>query len=160
VFPISDSMRVAPVICYESIFGGYLSKFFRQGANLIAVVTNDGWWGNTPGYQQHFAYSRLRAIEFRAPVLRSANTGISGFIDPQGRVVHRSGWWQPAVVRHQLPQPRQTLTLYARYGDSIGRLAAFLSVVFFLATLVQRIKLKGQPYLRSGQQKPSDARLN
>ena len=86
--------KVAPIICYESIYGDYVSEYVKDGASWLAVITNDAWWNNTPGHKQHFSYAKLRAIEQRKWVVRSANTGISGFIDPLGRTTMRSGWYQ------------------------------------------------------------------
>jgi apolipoprotein N-acyltransferase len=86
--------KVAPIICYESIYGDYVSDYVKDGATWLAVITNDAWWNNTPGHEQHFSYAKLRAIEQRKWVVRSANTGISGFIDPLGRTSMRSGWYQ------------------------------------------------------------------
>ena len=66
---------VAPVICYESIFGEYVGEYIRNGAALIFIITNDGWWRDTPGYKQHLIYGGLRAIETRRSIARSANFG-------------------------------------------------------------------------------------
>ena len=161
IFQVNDSLRLAPVICYESIYGDYITQFIRRGANLITIITNDGWWGNTPGYRQHFAYARLRAIETRLPILRSANTGISGYINPAGEVVEKTNWWEQDDIKIQLPDTSSaTITHYERYGDYIGKLFAFLSIMFLLTTFVQWVKQRGQPYLNPKQRAPSDARLN
>jgi len=81
-FVLEDKI-ITPLICYESIYGD-----LKKGkTNLIAIITNDGWWKNTAGYRQHFAYARLRAIEQRKTIIRSANTGISGVIDTKGEIV-------------------------------------------------------------------------
>jgi apolipoprotein N-acyltransferase len=85
-----EQHSLVPAICYESIYGQHLARFVRNGAQFIAIITNDAWWGNTPGYKQHFSYARLRAIENRKWVARSANTGISGFINSKGEVVQQS----------------------------------------------------------------------
>jgi apolipoprotein N-acyltransferase len=90
----NGNSKVAPIICYESIYGDYVSDYVKDGASWLAVITNDAWWNNTPGHKQHFSYAKLRAIEQRKWVVRSANTGISGFIDPLGRTTMRSGWYQ------------------------------------------------------------------
>src|SRR5690606_15737264 len=81
VFYSQIGIGAAPVICYESIWGDYVADYIRKGAQFIAIVTNDGWWGNTSGKDQHLLYAKLRAIENRRWVARSANTGISGFIN-------------------------------------------------------------------------------
>jgi apolipoprotein N-acyltransferase len=87
--PLIDSNHlyiIAPAICYESIYGEFMTGYIKNGANVICVITNDGWWKNTPGYKQHMNYARLRAIEMRKSIARSANTGISCFIDENGNV--------------------------------------------------------------------------
>ena len=89
-----SNSKVAPIICYESIYGDYVSDYVKDGASWLAVITNDAWWNNTPGHKQHFSYAKLRAIEQRKWVVRSANTGISCFIDPLGRTSMWSGWYQ------------------------------------------------------------------
>lgn len=82
----------APIICYESVYADYVTEYVRKGANLLTIITNDGWWGNTQGYRQHMAYARLRAVETRRWVARSANTGISCFIDPVGTIYQLQPW--------------------------------------------------------------------
>lgn len=100
VFSPSDGrFGVAPVICYESVFGDYVADYVRNGADLIAIITNDGWWGDSFGYRQHLAYASLRAIECRRSIARSANTGVSCFIDQRGLIHQPTAWWQEAVVR-------------------------------------------------------------
>ncbi len=89
-----SNSKVAPIICYESIYGDYVSDYVKDGASWLAVITNDAWWNNTPGHKQHFSYAKLRAIEQRKWVVRSANTGISCFIDPLGKTTMQSGWYQ------------------------------------------------------------------
>ena len=78
---------VAPLICYEAIFPGEILADGAAGPGLILNVTNDAWFGQTPGPYQHFAQARLRAIEEGLPLVRAANTGISAVIDPYGRIV-------------------------------------------------------------------------
>ncbi len=100
---LGDGVKVAPVICYESIYGDYVSDYVGDGAQWLAVVTNDAWWRNTAGHKQHFSYAKLRAIEQRKWVGRAANTGISGFIDPKGESVMESVWYQGRVDRCDVP---------------------------------------------------------
>lgn len=125
---------IAPAICYESIYGEYMSKFIDSGANMIAVITNDGWWGNTPGYKHHMLYAKLRAIETRKWVLRSANTGISCFIDPKGNVYQPQPWWTEAAIKMHIPVDNKK-TFYVQYGDLISKLALILSPLMFLLGL-------------------------
>ncbi|MCB0429319.1 MAG: apolipoprotein N-acyltransferase [Flavobacteriales bacterium] len=140
VFYSRDSNQtVAPVICWESVYGDYMGEYIRKGASLIFVVTNDGWWGNTPGYHQHMSYARLRAIEFRRSIARSANTGISCFIDQKGVETMATRWWEPTAIRATI-QANHKLTVYAIWGDYIFRLASWLAVFLVVATFATRIR--------------------
>ncbi|MFW5805147.1 MAG: apolipoprotein N-acyltransferase [Bacteroidales bacterium] len=127
----NDSVQVAAIICYESVYGEYVSSFVRLGANLVFIMTNDGWWRDTPGYKQHAAYARLRAIETRRAVARSANTGISSIINQRGDIVDYRGWWTEAVIKGNI-KANNKLTFYVRYGDYLGRISAFLVVLILL----------------------------
>ena len=131
--------KVAPMICYESVFGGYVTDFVKNGANMIFVITNDGWWGNTPGHRQHFEMSKLRAIENRRSVARSANTGISGFINQRGDVVECSNYWEPTALRNTI-NVNDEMTFYSRHGDYIYRVASFIAILILCFTFVISIK--------------------
>jgi apolipoprotein N-acyltransferase len=133
-FDIGRNQLVAPVICYESVFGEYVTDYVRQGAGLLCVVTNDGWWGNSPGYRQHFDFARLRAIETRRFIARSANTGLSGFIDDRGNIISQTKWWEPAAQKATL-QYHSGETLYVKYAWYIELLPVLL---FGLAVLRRR----------------------
>ena len=122
---------VAPVICYESIFGNYVAEYVRKGAEFICIITNDGWWGDTEGYMQHYAYASLRAIETRRSIARSANTGISCFIDATGQRTQATDWWEPAVIKGHI-KPDSVLTFYVRFGDYIGWLALLATVALLI----------------------------
>lgn len=135
-----DFRGVAPVICYESVFGEYVASYVQKGAGLIGIITNDGWWGNTPGYKQHFDYARLRAIETRRYVARAANTGISGFIDPKGNVLNRSEWWTEDALK-QTVVLNTGETFYVKYGDWMGVICGFLAIYYLL---INRKKLPAQ----------------
>ncbi len=137
-FVASDGLQVAPVICYESIFGSYVAKYVQKGAGLIFIITNDGWWKNTPGYKQHFSYARLRAIETRRSIARSANTGISGFINQRGDVLQSTGWWQEAVIQGKL-NVNDKLTFYVKYGDYIARISLFVAALLLLYLISRRL---------------------
>ena len=116
---------LAPVVCYESIYGEFVRNQVQKGANLICVITNDAWWGDSPGYKQHFNFSRLRAIENRRWVARSANTGTSGFISPTGQIIQSSSFWVPDALVEEIGLSDE-LTFYSKYGDYIGRIALFI----------------------------------
>ncbi len=127
-------IRVAPAICYESIYGDHIAGFVRQGADVLFIITNDGWWDNTPGYRQHMAYARLRAIENRRSIARCANTGVSCFINQRGDVLLQSAWWEPVAIRTQI-NANTELTWFSKYGDLIGKYASFAALVLLLYTL-------------------------
>jgi apolipoprotein N-acyltransferase len=125
---LGDGVKVGPVICYESIYGDYVSDYVGDGAQWLAVVTNDAWWRNTAGHKQHFSYAKLRAIEQRKWVGRAANTGISGFINPQGESVIESVWYQGSAGRCEAP-----------LGDIEAKDGGFVVGVGTQCALVQRI---------------------
>jgi apolipoprotein N-acyltransferase len=134
-----NSMRTAPVVCYESVYGEYVGEYVKNGANFISIITNDGWWGDTPGYKQHLKYGRLRAIETRRWIVRSANTGISCFISPLGEIEQPTDYWVPAVISQGI-YLNDELTFYTRYGDYIARAAFCLSIALLLYALLLRIR--------------------
>jgi apolipoprotein N-acyltransferase len=131
-----DSTGIAPVICYESIFGEFVTDYLREDAGFIFVITNDGWWGNTPGHRQHQSYARIRAIENRRSVARSANTGISSLINQKGQVLQKTAYWEPDALSGEL-NVNDKLTFYARHGDYIPRIAYFFSLLIFLYTITR-----------------------
>lgn len=111
-----DQVKLAPIICYESMYGDFVRQQVQKGAQVLCILTNDGWWGNTPGYKQHFSFARLRAIETRRWVLRSANTGTSGSIDPRGKIIKKTPYWTKAAFT-QAVELRADQTFYTKYGD-------------------------------------------
>jgi apolipoprotein N-acyltransferase len=122
---------LAPAICYESVYGDFLTAYIRAGAQYIAVITNDGWWGDTPGYKQHLAYARLRAIENRRDVVRSANTGISAFINQRGEILQATEYWKPAAIKGAVHLNTEK-TLFSLAGDWLGKAAVWLSLFLWL----------------------------
>lgn len=137
----ADSIIVAPLICYESVYGEFTTKFINKGADLIFVITNDGWWGNTPGHKQHLYFAPLRAIETRRSIARSANTGISCFVDQRGDMYQVTKYWEPDAIKQDINR-NHDITFYVRMGDYIGRVSAFLSVIFILLSFVFSIRKK------------------
>ncbi len=133
----SSGIRVVPAICYESVFGEHVAAHVRNGGNIIAVITNDAWWGDTPGYHQHLTFSIIRAIEMRRDVVRSANTGISCFVDRKGMVHQPTRWWGPTAERRTV-RLNEELTFFVRHGDLVGRAAVYLSVAMLLWVVVRR----------------------
>jgi apolipoprotein N-acyltransferase len=135
-----NKMKAAPVICYESVYGEFVSKYVKNGAQFIAIITNDGWWGDTPGYKQHLQSGTLRAIETRRYVVRSANTGTSCIITDKGEILQATKWWTPAVIKGQIKLNTE-LTFYARFGDYIARAALYLTLILIIYSWLIRFKL-------------------
>ena len=140
-----DGLKVAPVICWESIFGEYVTEYVKdKGANLIFIITNDGWWKDTPGHRQHNSFAHLRAIETRRSIARSANTGISSLINQRGEEIDRIGWWERSAIKGNL-NANDHLTFYVKHGDYIARVSAFLSVLIVLYAFVRKRSVNGNP---------------
>ncbi len=136
-----NSQAFAPVICYESIYGEYVAEYVRNGATALVIMTNDGWWGNTVGHLQHASYACLRAIETRRFIARSANTGISCFIDPAGNIIDPQPWDKQAAIKMNMP-PMTNITLFVRFGDLISKAAIALTFMFFFWSIYVRVKTK------------------
>lgn len=130
------------LVCYDSVFPSWVRAFVNNGAGFITIITNDGWWGDTSGHHQHFAFARLRAIEFRRWIVRSANNGISGIIDPYGGIKVKTDYWKRTAFRYQVPV-LQEKTLYARWGDWLPVLmlvAAGGGIAFLVAARFRKPK--------------------
>lgn len=138
VFNLKDSVKIGTAICYESIYGDYYRDYILKGANIMSIITNDGWWGNTPGYKQHLSYASLRAIETRRSIARCANTGISAFINERGNIISKSSWWSSCYLNGSLPV-NDRITFFVSYGDIIGRISCFLLLLFVLMGIVKQI---------------------
>ena len=139
VFKSNTGTKVAPIICYESIYGEYVSEYVRNGANLLAIITNDGWWNNTEGHKQHLSYARLRSIETRKNIVRSANTGISAVINYRGEILKTIGYEQEGLINKNIGI-NDKITFYTKYGDYIFRLCLFFIIIisaFYLANLLK-----------------------
>jgi apolipoprotein N-acyltransferase len=137
----NEKTKVAPVICYESIYGEYVTDYVKKGANVIFIITNDGWWEDTPGYKQHLAYGRLRAIETRRSIARSANTGISCFINQRGDILQATNWWEQGVISGKI-NLNEKVTFYTKHGDYIGRVAAFIGTLMLLWNISLHFKAR------------------
>lgn len=139
VLDAKGGYKIAPSICYESIYGEYMSNYVRNGANLICVITNDGWWKKTPGYKQHMNYARLRAIETRRWVARSANTGISCFIDEYGNVINPQPYNTTAAIKLNVPATT-SITFFVKHGDIISKIMIALSIVLLGWSITKKVK--------------------
>jgi apolipoprotein N-acyltransferase len=134
VYTTVSTVKASPIICYESIFGEFFGEFVRNGAQVMIIITNDGWWGNTPGHRQHFSFAALRSIETRRSIARSANTGISAFIDQRGDAHQVTRYWEPAAIKGTI-NANDKLTFYVRHGDYIAWIASLCGGIIFAFTL-------------------------
>ena len=132
-----ECVMVGVPVCYESVYGEYCTGYVKMGARMLAVITNDAWWGDTPGYKQHLSYSCLRAIETRRDIARCANTGISAIIDQRGEILSSTGWWQRCTLTGQVNLSSRT-TFFVRHGDLVGLACVILTLLFalFWCTLI------------------------
>lgn len=134
---ISRSATFSPVVCYESIYGEFVARQTKLNSQFIAVITNDGWWGDTPGYRQHFLFSGIRAIENNKWVVRSANTGISGIFNNKGEVITRTNWDEELAFNATI-YLNNDKTIYEFVGDFIPKVSAIILIGLLLAVSSKR----------------------
>ncbi len=139
---VSGLPLIAPLICYEAIFPNEIVQGTKRPGVLLNV-TNDAWFGDTTGPRQHFHQARLRAVEQGLPLLRVANNGISGVVDPYGRLLHQLGLNTRGTLDVDLPAARAT-TFYARWGDALAFGCALLLCCFALFLALGRSVLGGR----------------
>ena len=123
-------------VCYESIYGEFCTEYVKAGARAITIITNDAWWGNTPGYRQHLNFARLRAIELRRDIARCGNTGISAFIDQRGEIQSQSDWWTRETLSGEVNLSSEQ-TAFVRHGDLVGRVCTLLFLLLAAILLVR-----------------------
>ena len=128
-------MRIGAAICYESVYGELVGNFVKNGANLLCVITNDSWWDDSPGHRQHFEMSRLRAIETRRYVLRAANGGFSGVIDPTGRVLAKTEYNQRTAIKTTV-YAQNNETFYVKHGDYLARISIIITIISILYSII------------------------
>lgn len=122
-------------VCYESVYPEYCTGYVRKGAEFMTIITNDAWWGNTPGYKQHASYASLRAIELRRDIARCGNTGISGVINQRGEYLSQSNWWQRETLSGEVNLSKRE-TFFVRYGDIVGRISTFAFLLLLAYLLI------------------------
>ncbi len=132
-----DGHRVSVAICFEVVYPALVRQFVAAGSELLTTITNDAWFGPTSAPYQHFEQATMRAIEEGRYLVRAANTGISGIVDPYGRVLARTAIYQPAVVVGEARYLRSS-TFYARHGDVV----AYLSLAVSLVLIVPRRRVQ------------------
>ena len=117
--------KIAPIICYESIYGEFTGEYVKKGANFLGIMTNDSWWGVTQGHQQLMAYARMRAIETRLEIARSANSGISAHINARGDVVSDTFYGDKTTLFAKVNLYNK-ITFYTKAGDLLSRICIFV----------------------------------
>ena len=139
-FVADDGTRVAPIICYESVYGEYVTGYVKNSADFMAIITNDAWWHETQGHKQHLTFASLRAIETRRDIARSANTGISAFINQKGDIVSKTQYGEKTALLGEV-HLNSKMTFYVRCGDYIPRGAAFILALLSIYILVKKRKI-------------------
>ncbi|MBQ9878357.1 MAG: apolipoprotein N-acyltransferase [Bacteroidales bacterium] len=133
-----SQLPIGCAICYESVYGEFCTGYVKKGARALTIITNDAWWGDTPGYKQHLSYASLRAIETRRDIARCGNTGISAFINQRGDVVSQSDWWERETLEGMVYLNNQK-TFFVQNGDIAGRAATLLFLLLLLVLAVRFI---------------------
>ncbi len=131
----SDKVRISAAICFDSIFPDVFRGFVNSGAEIFVIITNDGWFGLTTGPYQHFQIAVLRAIESRRSIIRSANTGISGFIDPLGRRSKMTELEHKCVIKGEI-KINEKLSFYDKYPRVLPVFAGFTSILLLSYSIV------------------------
>jgi len=131
-----EGIPLGCAVCYESIYGEFCTDYVKAGAQAMTIITNDAWWGNTPGYRQHLNFARLRAIELRRDIARCGNTGISAFIDQRGEILSQSDWWTRETLSGEVNLNSEQ-TAFVRHGDLVGRVCTLLFLLLAAMLLVR-----------------------
>ena len=153
-------LRFGVTICWENIFPDLFRQFVKAGAQFMINITNEAWFGETAAPYQFVSMSVMRAVENRVYVVRCANTGVSCFIDPYGRVVDRvkNSMGKDIFVRGILTGsviPQESKTFYTQYGDWIVWLSFLCSAVFLVVALLKKNpKSKFEQLSRAGSKNP------
>jgi apolipoprotein N-acyltransferase len=129
------------MICYESVFPGFVASFVRNGAQFLTVITNDSWWGNTSGAYQHKQFAVLRAVENRRWVIQCANGGISCFIDPFGHILHSTAMYERVTAVESI-RPQTGLTFYSAHGDWLAEICLVISAFFLTAAAGRKFYIR------------------
>ncbi|MBL0012827.1 MAG: apolipoprotein N-acyltransferase [Flavobacterium sp.] len=143
VFIANDGTKVAPIICYESVYGEYVTDYVQHGAQFLAIITNDAWWDKSQGHKQHLTFATMRAIETRRDIARSANTGISAFINQKGEIVSRTNYGEKKALLGKV-HLNSKMTFYVQHGDFIAYFSVFSLVL--LSTYILFKKTRQRAY--------------
>jgi apolipoprotein N-acyltransferase len=131
--------KISTSICYEIVYPNLVRESVREGSELLTTITNDAWFGRTSAPYQHFAQASMRAIEEGRYLVRSANTGISGIVDPYGRVLDQTGLFEPVVLVGEARFLKGTTT-YAQTGDAFAYACAVATLALVLVSLRRRVQ--------------------
>lgn len=138
---------IAPIICYESIYGEFTTDYVKKGANVLFIMTNDSWWGNTDGHRELLQFGNLRAIETRRDIVRAANSGVSAFINQRGDIVSSLSYEIKGTLTGKAKLNNEQ-TFYTQHGDYLARIALVLSGIlmgYAIASMIlRRIKKKNK----------------
>ena len=130
-------LKIAPVICIETVYPEYVRQFAKKRANLLAVIANEGWTGKTSGYLQNASYASTLAIQLRKPLVRAANTGVTLFCNNKGEAKNQTKWMERTVVIDKLILSKSK-TLYSMLGDWIGKISALLTIILLFFLIIKR----------------------
>ncbi|MEI6866159.1 apolipoprotein N-acyltransferase [Flavicella sp.] len=133
----NNKNTIAPIICYESVYGEYVTDYVKKGADFLSIITNDGWWSTSQGHKQHLSIARLRAIENRRSIARSANTGVSALINQKGDIEQFIPYGETGSLKGMISTNTAT-TFYTDQGDYIFRIAMLVLVLVLLTSFTKR----------------------
>src|SRR5438105_6291094 len=129
-------VNLASPICYEQLYPAKVAEMVRGGAQMLALLTNEGWFAQTHGAYQLAAFTRLRAIETRRVIARTANTGLTCLIDEFGRIYSQAPWWEEQTLAGRVKLSDEQ-SLYVRYTDYFPRACLWLALIFVTAALIK-----------------------
>lgn len=133
--------KIAPIICYESIYGEFVTDYVKKGANFLGIMTNDSWWGVSEGHKQLLSYAKLRAIETRREIARAANSGISAHINAKGEIVEDTFYGDQTALFAKINLYDQQ-TFYVKAGDLLTRFSIFALGFLLFYFLIKRFQKK------------------
>ncbi|MCK4817088.1 apolipoprotein N-acyltransferase, partial [bacterium] len=141
------NLSFGTLICYEAIFPELARAHVRRGANMLVNLTNDAWFGMTSAPYQHLSMAVFRTVENRRPMIRSANTGFSAYIAPQGEIVALSTLFSQDCLKVSIGLPKSPLTFYARFGDLFAISLLIISFIKVLSCLWTKWIKPGQGHM-------------
>ncbi|MET3035480.1 apolipoprotein N-acyltransferase [Chryseobacterium sp. NRRL B-14859] len=131
--------KMGPIICYESIYGEFVTDYVKKGANFLGIMTNDSWWGVTEGHKQLLSYAKLRAIETRREIARAANSGISAHINAKGEIEADTFYGDQTALFAKI-NLYDTMTFYTRAGDLLSRFSIFALGFLLFYFLIEKFR--------------------